>query len=142
MFETETETEVRARTRTIPDGDYGGGLFGSIRRLGETFLGILQNRLELAAVELKEEKSRILSVFILGGAILFLGVLGLVALTFTAIAAFWDQRVIVSAAFGAFYLLAAFVCLAMIKKKIKNPVPFAETVNQLKKDREWLKQRR
>src|SRR5687767_14067490 len=118
MIQTETETEIRARTRRIPDGEYGAGLFGSVRRLGETFLGILQNRLELIAVELKEEKSRVLSVFILGGAILFLAVLGLVALTFTAIAAFWEQRVIVSAAFGAFYLLAAFVCLAIIKKKI------------------------
>lgn len=113
------------------------GLFGSVRRLGATAAGILQNRLELITLELKEEKARAISLGISAAAAIFMGFMTIVALMFTLTFLFWDQRVAVMGGFCGFFLVGALVSFFMLKSKLKTP-PFAETVAQLKKDREWL----
>jgi len=117
------------------------GIFGSVQRLIETLLAIAQNRLELASVELREEKTRAVSILIWAGLLIFLSFMAMIALTFLAVVAFWDQAVWVLAGFSAFYLIGGLVAWLSIKAKLKTP-PFPETINQLKKDREWLLSRK
>ena len=113
------------------------GLFGSVKRLSENALAILQNRLELLIIEFKEEKSRVISLGVWAAALIFLAFLGIVALMLTLTFVFWEQRVAVMAGFCAFFFVGAVGSLIALKSKIKTP-PFSETVSQLKKDREWL----
>lgn len=115
------------------------GLFGSVRRFVETVVAIVHNRVELAAIELQEEKSRAISLLIWSALLIFFGFMTVVALTLAVIFLFWEQKLIVAGSFAAFYLLAALVAFVAMKKKLQNPpVPFAETISQLKKDRDWL----
>ncbi|MBA4150227.1 MAG: phage holin family protein [Verrucomicrobia bacterium] len=113
------------------------GLFGSVRRLGENALAILQNRLELMAIEFKEEKSRVASLGIWAAALMFLGFMAVVALMLTLTFIFWEQRVAVMGGFCAFFFVGAIGSFFILRTKIKAP-PFSETMAQLKKDREWL----
>ncbi len=113
------------------------GIFGSIRRVGENALAILQNRLELIAIEFKEEKGRIVSLGIWAAALIFMAFMAVVALMFTLTCIFWEQRVAVMGGFCAFFFVGAIGSLFALKSKIKTP-PFSETITQLKKDREWL----
>jgi uncharacterized membrane protein YqjE len=117
----------------------GGGLLGSARRFCETLLAIVHNRLELAAIELQEEKSRIVATLIWAALLIFFAFMTFVAVMITAILLFWDNRVAVAGGFAAFFLIGALVAFFCMKNKLKNPpVPFAETIAQLKKDRDWL----
>jgi uncharacterized membrane protein YqjE len=116
------------------------GLFGSFRRLGATAVGILQNRLELITIELKEEKSRAVSLGIAAAVAIFLGFMTVVSLMLTVTFIYWDQRVAVMGGFCGVFLVGALISFFLLKSKLKTP-PFAETVAQLKKDRQWLQGR-
>ena len=112
-------------------------ILGTVRRLGETALSVVQNRLELLAVELREEKTRLVSMAVWAGAMVLLGFLSLVAVMFTLTLVFWEQRIAVMGGFCGFFVIATLVAFFMLRSKFKAP-PFAETISQLKKDREWL----
>ena len=115
------------------------GIFGSVRRLGATAIAIVQNRLELLVLELQEEKARVIGVLIWGSCLLFFGFMMFVALTFGLVVLFWEHAVVVLFSFAGFYLVAAAIALFRLRARLKNPpYPFFETVQQLKKDREWL----
>jgi len=71
-------------------GAEGGGLFGSLRRLLDTVLGIAQTRLELIGTELEQEKLRLLGALWQGAlALLLLGLALVCALGFVVLL-FWD----------------------------------------------------
>jgi uncharacterized membrane protein YqjE len=123
-------------------GGVPAGIFGSVRRVLDTVLAILQNRLELMMIELNEEKSRLISVVIWAAALLFLAFMGIVALMLTVVMLLWDHALIVLGSFTGVFLLGALVSFLMIKKKIKGSIPFSETIAQLKKDRAWLQSQR
>ena len=120
---------------------YSPGIFGSVRRVIDTTLAILQNRLELIAVELGEEKSRAISVLVWGALLIFFAFMTVIALTATIVFLLWEHALYALAGFTALYLIGAIASMLIVKGKIKNPPPFAETIAQLKKDREWLKSR-
>jgi uncharacterized membrane protein YqjE len=116
-----------------------GGLLGSARRFLETLLAIGHNRLELAAIELQEEKERVVATLIWAALLIFFGFMTFVAIMLTAVLLFWENRVAVAGGFTAFFLIGALIAFSCMKRKLKNPpVPFAETIAQLKKDRDWL----
>jgi uncharacterized membrane protein YqjE len=117
------------------------GIFGSVRQLFETVLAIVQNRLELVSVEFSEEKTRVASVLVWAGLLLFLSFMAMIAITFLVVVAFWDNAIWVLSGFSCFYLGMVGVAWLMMKKKLKAP-PFPETINQLKKDREWILSRK
>jgi uncharacterized membrane protein YqjE len=116
------------------------GIFGAVRRFAESGLGILQNRLELLAVEFKEEKSRLIAVAAWAGAMVLLGFLSLVAIMFTLTLIFWEQRIAVMGGFCGLFVIGTLVAFFLMRSKLKTP-PFAESITQLKKDREWLQQK-
>jgi uncharacterized membrane protein YqjE len=116
------------------------GLFHSLRRLADTGLGAIQNRVELFAVEFREEESHALGILAWGLAALFCGMLSVVVLTGTVVLLFEPEvRVYVAGGFCLLYFVGALAALFGLKARLKNrPAPFAETINQMNKDREWL----
>ena len=111
------------------------------RRFLDTLLGILQNRIELIGIELKEEKSRLITVLVWGIAGVFMAVVTVIMLTLTIVSLFPDNLPMALGCCTAFYLIATLAAFMIAKKRITNPTPFSETVTQLKKDRAWLKTR-
>lgn len=117
------------------------GPLGSIRRLLHTVLLTLQSRVELIAIELREEKCRAVELLLWCAAAIFLAVIAVVVLT-VAIAFLVGEsaRPYVLLGAGILYVAGAVGAFFVARRKLTSgPAPFEETVSQLKKDREWLK---
>ena len=116
------------------------GLFKSLRWLLDTTLAAVQNRLELFVVELKEEKCRVIEILIWASAAIVLSLMAVTTATFTIVFLVGvEVRVFVLAGFCLFYILAAVGAFYGLKKRLKeHPLPFADTLSQIKKDRECL----
>ena|SRR6266487_5372503 len=116
------------------------GLFASLRRLLDNSLALVQNRLELFALELKEEKCRFIEILVWTSAAVLLGVMAVTMVTFTVVFLFWESaRVYVLVGFCLFYVISAIAAFAGLRRRLKNqPLPFAESLNEIKKDRECL----
>ena len=116
------------------------GLGELARKLVLTGFAALQNRSELLQIELEEEKNRVVELFIWAGAVCFLGMLFLLVLTATVILVVSPEaRVWVAGAFCLLYLLGAVLAFLNLRALIKSAsLPLAETMAEVKKDREWL----
>jgi len=117
-----------------------GGWLNSLRRTADSVLGLMQNRFELFAVELQEEKLRALNVvvwLVVALALLVAGMLvGLAALALGLweAAGYWG---LAGLALGA--LAAGATVLWGIRRWILNGrPPFAETIEEFRKDRGCL----
>jgi uncharacterized membrane protein YqjE len=117
-----------------------GGWLNSLRRTGDTLLGLAQNRFELFAVELQEEKLRALNVLVwlvVALALIVAGVLvglGALALYLWRLASYVG---LIGLALGS--LAAGAGVLWVIRNRIRNgTTPFAKTVDEFKKDRACL----
>jgi uncharacterized membrane protein YqjE len=116
------------------------GVFESLRRLCDTGLALVQNRVELFAVEIQEEKERLVRLLVLAAAAVFLANTAVIVLTLTVVfIAGEDARVPVLIGLSVAYLLAATGAFLLLRKHLRSaPPPFDTTVSELKKDREWL----
>jgi uncharacterized membrane protein YqjE len=126
----------------MPVGDANaGGLAQSLKAALVTFFAVGQNRLELAAIELNEEKCRLLEVLFLGAAFFFLGMVALLLFTVTIVILFWEKAgIALLVGFSVFYLVSAGTALALMISKIKGwPQSFAHTLGEIKKDTECLR---
>jgi len=118
------------------------GIFGLLRRLGRTAIGTLQNRVELAAVELQEERQRVLELILLAGGALMLAGIALVLFSAAIVFVFArDYRIYAALGLGVLYLVGATVLCFRIKA-VLHTSPFTETVNQIRKDVECLSPRK
>ena len=115
----------------------GFGLLGSIRRMFDNAVGAVHSRIELVVVELQEERDRAVSILVWSGVLLFLAFMAIVAFSFCVILAFWQYAIWAGLGLGVLYLIGAVIAATFIRKRLKAPF-FAETMNQLRKDREWL----
>ena len=119
-----------------------GSLTAPLRRLSESVLGFLASKLDLFNLEWQEEKRRIIELLTLAAVALLFGVLALGLLSFTIAALFWETPWRFHALFGlsGLYLLFAAVLLVRLQRKasLKNKV-FEATVEELKKDSEWVR---
>src|SRR5258705_13930073 len=108
------------------------GFFGLLRRLGRTAIGTLQNRVELAAVELQEERQRVLELILLAGGALMLGGIALALFSAAIILLFAPAyRIYAALGLGALYLAGA-AYLGLRIKALLQSSPFSETVNQIR----------
>lgn len=117
-------------------------LLDSLRALGSSVAAMVQTRLELASVELSEEKSRLLRMALLAlVGLIFFG-LSLFALTGLIVLLFWDNyRVQALGAVVVVYLLLSAICLLAARNIIRNSPPmFEATLAEIDKDRESLRQ--
>ena len=120
----------------MSDNNHEGAGFGTLAsRLGRTALGALENRGELLAIELQEEKERLIQTIIMAMGLLFLGLLGMLLLSATIIFIFPpEQRVYAAAGFTVLYLAGAVFTFFKLKSLMKHQ-PFAESLKQIRKDR-------
>lgn len=114
------------------------GLFALLRRLGRTAIGTLQNRVELAAVELHEERQRVFEIVMLAGAALMLAGIALLLFSAAIVLLFpHGYRIYAAFGLGVLYLAGVAALWFQIKARLVSE-PFSETVNQIRKDVEWL----
>ena len=117
------------------------GLFGRAKRLAGNFVEAIETRLELFALEYREERTRLVVVMVMSLTTFFLFSLGLVVFTF-AIAFAFDEgyRVLVMCIMGILYFLIAGIVAFCLKSYVeKNGSAFDQTIEQLKKDAQCLK---
>jgi uncharacterized membrane protein YqjE len=118
-----------------------GGWANSLRRTGESILGLTQSRLELLAVELQEEKLRALVLVLKLGIALTLGaagllvVIGALGLFLWNAAGYWGLVALALITLGG----AAGMLWTLRRQIERGPAPFADTVAEFRKDREWLR---
>jgi uncharacterized membrane protein YqjE len=116
------------------------GLLALLRRVLDTGLGTIQNRVELIGIELQEEKLRLVELLLWSAAVVFMAVLGVAVLTVAvALLVGESARPYVLIGAGVLYLAGAALAMTRLRARFKNgPLPLSETASQLKKDREWL----
>jgi len=112
-----------------------GGLLG---RFGRTALRGINMRVQLMGVEWQEERLRLRDMLLWSVALMFLGLMGALLITAAIIFLFpQDLRVYITAAFGLLYLCGALGAWVRVKSGLKKE-PFAESIDQVRKDQVWL----
>jgi uncharacterized membrane protein YqjE len=123
-----------------PGSNPTGGLRRALARAGAAAVNLLRTRLELASVEFAEERERAkmrLVLVVVAGLFLAFGVLAASALV---VLLFWDTHRIAAMA-GVTIVHFAIGIGALMKLQAANrdaPAPFATTLAELERDREWL----
>lgn len=120
-----------------PDTPPGPGLKTSASRVADSAMALVRTRLELASVELAEERERLLLrlVMLIAGILLLLfGVLGLGVLL---VVIFWDTHRLLAVLLPALLCLGAGAWLLRRSRAVRRPgeAPFAATMAELDKDR-------
>jgi uncharacterized membrane protein YqjE len=115
-----------------------GGLLTTGKRIFRSVGDLVQTRLELFLVELKEERFRVLDALVLMGLGAVCGLMMLVLLTFALVLVFWDHRVTVLVILVLLYGLGAGVAFWKLRQRLRNWDAFAATLEEMKKDRECL----
>ena len=116
------------------------GIFASPRRLAGAFLSTLQNRFELLALDLQEEKYRLIKALIW---VALTVVLCLVAflLTLFTIVFLSPERARPYVLLGLCFVFVglAIGAVAGLRRQWKEkPTPLSDTISELKKDAAWL----
>ena len=115
------------------------GFFASLRKLADLALATVQNRLELFAVELQEEKCRLVEVIILAGTVIALGTIAITLLTITVVLACWENgRLIALLGMSVLYLVGAGLAYRSLKARLTRDHPFTSSALELEKDRACL----
>ena len=116
------------------------GIVRSGRRMLAILVGMVHTRLNLLAVELVEEKSRIWLMLVLTALALILAAMALLMLSLLVIVAFWDEnRLLAIGGLLVFYIVAAAASLLVLRYKAKIGSPlFSHTLRELSKDTDEL----
>ena len=117
------------------------GLLGSLRGLVDGLIGSAHDRLELLAVELHEEKHRLIQIFIWISGIVFLAMLAMVFVSLAIVVLFWETaRIAVVCSLAGVYIAALVAVVIGFKRYLKRqPKPFAATLSELREDRECIR---
>lgn len=122
-----------------PPGE--AGPLGSARALGASLLALLGTRVELAAIELKEETERRKRLAVLAlVAVLFLGA-GLLLLAFLLVVLYWDTHRLPAIA-GVTLLYTAIGAWAFLRFRAilrDSPPPFSATLDEFKRDLDMVR---
>lgn len=103
-------------------------------------MGAVRNRVELAGIELREEKHRAVELFWLTAAGVFFAGVAVMTLTVAiALLISASARPYFLLGMGILYAVGAVTAVLQLRHKLKNgQPPLAETIEQLRKDGEWL----
>jgi uncharacterized membrane protein YqjE len=112
------------------------GLFASAKRLADLTLATAHNRVELFAVELQEEKCRLIQSLLLAAAAIALGVTALTLVTITVVVLFWENgRVPALCVLSGLFVVASFFVVRALNKLVARAPGFRSTLAELEKDR-------
>lgn len=117
------------------------GIMGSLRTLGDGLIASVQDRLELLAVELQEEKFRLVQTFLWISAAVFTGMLAIVFASLTLVYLYWESaRLAVLGGLTALYTVALVgIIIAFRRYLARQPTPFAVTLHEIKDDRACIR---
>jgi len=113
------------------------GLVHAFRAFSVKLVGAVQERVELFALELHEEKVRLIQTFIWVSAAVFSGMMAVTFASLTLVYLFWeDARLLVFGGLTLFYL-GALVALGCSLRRFlaRQPSPFAATLQAFSDDR-------
>jgi len=116
---------------------------GSLRRSVDLVVRTLQNRAELLGLEMEEEGRWVVSALVWTAAAIFFAVLSIAIVTVTLILIIPEAlRLWALVGFSALYLFGAVYAFTGLKRHFKNKRPaLSDTVNELKKDLDWIQSR-
>jgi uncharacterized membrane protein YqjE len=121
----------------------GGGLRAALARLGAAGIELSRTRIELAAVEFAEERQRTTARLALVAAAASGFAFALLGASAFVVVWFWDTHRLL--ALGAVTLVYALIGgLALVRLQAfqrRAPKPFATTLAELERDRDWLRER-
>jgi len=108
----------------------------SARRMLAILVSMARTRLNLLAIEIMQEKSRIWLLLILTALLVLFSFMALLTLSLFVIVAFWDDnRLLAIGCVFAFYACAALVSLVVLRRKARlGSNLFAGTLEELGKD--------
>jgi len=131
---------MEAATHTPPETAEGISTTGTLRRLSETVLSILHNRLELLTLELKEEKYWAVGTLIVAVLAASFAILSIVAILVTiAFLVPEAARGWVMIGISVLMIAGVVTCVLTLKARLNRPPALADTLAELKKDIECLK---
>jgi len=112
----------------------------ALSRLADAGLALLRTRGELAAVEFAEERERLKRSAITLGTALLMVAFALGGAGLWVVVYFWDSgRLTAIAVVSLVYALLAVVLWRLDAARVDaDPAPFAATMAELEKDRQWL----
>jgi len=113
----------------------------SLRKLADTGLAVVHDRLELLGVEFQEEKFRLIQMFFWISAAIFSGVLAITFASLTLVYIFWESaRLAILGGLALFYLAALLVLVVRFRRYLsRQPLPFAATLQEIKTDRSCIR---
>lgn len=114
---------------------------GSLRSLGDGVLASVEDRLELFATELQEEKYRLIQTVIWICAAAFTGMMAIIFLSFALVYLFWDSaRLAVLGGFSVMYAAALVAVIIAFRRFLKRqPRPFEGTLSEIREDRACIR---
>ncbi|MDQ6917102.1 MAG: phage holin family protein [Pseudomonadota bacterium] len=116
---------------------------GALAQLAATALATLRTRLELAAVEFAEARTRIKDMVVLAAVGIVLALFALLFASLFVIAWFWDtHRLAAVGGVTLFYIVVTVGIFARLRQISRNaPAPFAATLEELENDAAALRRR-
>ena len=123
--------------------ELSGGILGSVRRAAETALRTVQNRIELFASELQEERSWLIATLLWAAAAIFFCGLAILFVVGTAIYFAPDSvRPWLLGGFSILFIYIAVNAVVGLRRSVRDkPPPMADTLGELKKDLDWIRSR-
>ncbi|MBK7999369.1 MAG: phage holin family protein [Verrucomicrobia bacterium] len=119
------------------------GIMASVRRMIETGLRSVQNRVELFALELQEEKAWLISTLLWAAAAVFFGGLAIIFVVVTVVYLSPENaRPWVLGGFALLFVYLAVNAIVGLRRSMENKkAPMSDTIGELKKDIEWIQSR-
>jgi uncharacterized membrane protein YqjE len=120
-----------------------GGLFHSLSSFVGTLIGVTHTRLQLLTTELQEEVQRTAQLLVWAFIALFAAMMALFLGALTVIFVFWDtHRLLASLLMMGVLLGIAALAALVLRAKLKSRPPLLDdTLAELAKDRDKLRQR-
>jgi uncharacterized membrane protein YqjE len=119
------------------------GMTGLMRNLLDHLVGGMQSRVELISIELQEEKYKLIQTFVWISAIVFTGLMAVAFGSITIIYYFWEtERLLALGGLTALYAISfTAIVIAFRAYLVRQPLPFASTLEAFEKDRECIQEK-
>jgi uncharacterized membrane protein YqjE len=115
------------------------GVWASLKRTLDALLATAHNRVELFAVEVQEEKCRLMEALLCAVAAAVFGTITLTLVTLLVVLVFWENgRLIALGGLSVLYLAGTVLAWRALQSHLKARSAFAGTIDELKRDRACL----
>jgi len=113
-------------------------LAATSKQMARRLLTLGENRLELLAVELQEERERLMRAFLLALAVAVFGLLAALTLTAAIVLCFPNSLVAALLTLTVIYATSAIILYRRVLGLLRDWQSFAATLDQFRKDRQCL----